>query len=222
MLASIVRGAAPCSQHKLALACVVAAQAKGDLEVNLGSIRSGASAALAMTLALAGCSNLDTTEAWFRKPVDMFGRSGGYTFADVGESRRSRPIAANDLVAANGTCAPLAAPPQAPLANAGQGASPAASPGTDGLIDEGIALGMSECDVVYRAGQPSGVQLGSNPNGDRTAILTYSGGPRPGIYHFERGELMQMDRVAEPPPPPEAPKKKAAKIKKPPKKSDQS
>ena len=38
----------------------------------------------------------------------------------------------------------------------------------------GIALGMSECDVVFRAGQPTAVQIGKNPNGDRTAVLTYS------------------------------------------------
>ena len=76
---------------------------------------------------------------------------------------------------------------------------------------------MSECDVVYRAGQPTAVQLGKNPNGDRTAVLTFSGGPRSGIYRFERGRLMEMDRVEEPPPAPEVVKKKpkvARKIKK--------
>jgi hypothetical protein len=43
--------------------------------------------------------------------------------------------------------------------------------------------------------------------------LSYQGGPRPGIYHFERGRLMQMDRVEVAPPPPQ---KKPAKAKKPP------
>jgi hypothetical protein len=87
------------------------------------------------------------------------------------------------------------------------------------LLGGGVALGMSECDVVARAGAPSQVQLGKNPNGDRTAVLTFTGGPRAGIYHFERGGLMSMDRVAAPAPPPQAVKKKAAK---PPKKNDQS
>ena len=74
---------------------------------------------------------------------------------------------------------------------------------------------MTECEVVSRAGPPNSVQLGRNPNGDRTAVLSYQSGPRPGIYHFERGRLMQMDRVevAEPPLPA---KKKPAKTKKPP------
>ena len=33
-------------------------------------------------------------------------------------------------------------------------------------------------DVVNRAGQPSSVQIGSLPNGDRTATLTFQSGPR--------------------------------------------
>ena len=37
---------------------------------------------------------------------------------------------------------------------------------------------MSECEVVYRAGPPSSVQIGSLPNGDRSAALTFPGGPR--------------------------------------------
>ena len=63
------------------------------------------------------------------------------------------------------------------------------------MLGGGIALGMSECDVVFRAGQPSSVQIGNAPNGDRTAVLTYQSGPRPGIYHFLRGGLTEMDGV---------------------------
>jgi len=73
---------------------------------------------------------------------------------------------------------------------------------------------MTECEVVARAGPPNSVQLGRNPNGERTAVLSYQGGPRPGVYHFERGRLMQMDRVEVAAPPPQA-KKKPAKTKKP-------
>jgi hypothetical protein len=70
--------------------------------------------------------------------------------------------------------------------------------------------------VVYRAGAPSNVQLGDNPNGGRTLVLTYNSGPRPGIYRFEAGHLMTMDRVEEPPPPaPTVAKKKPAKPVKP-------
>ena len=57
------------------------------------------------------------------------------------------------------------------------------------------------------------------PNGERTAVLTYNGGPRPGIYRFERGQLAEMDRVAVPAPAPLPVKKKSAKSQK---KNDQT
>jgi len=78
------------------------------------------------------------------------------------------------------------------------------------LLGGGVALGMSECDIVNRAGAPNSVQLGNNPNGDRTAVLTFNAGPRPGIYHFERGALMEIDGVPAPPAAPKVAKKKPA------------
>jgi hypothetical protein len=182
---------------------------------------------LGMAVALAGCANVDfdTQEAWFSKPFRLVSETGGYTFSELQESKQQqRPITANDLVNSNGGCPP----PVAPQAQAGPGAqpvAPAAAPDTASLLGTGIALGMSECDVVFRAGQPSSVQIGKNPNGDRTVVLTFPTGPRAGIYHFERGALMEMDAVAEPaPPPPTAKKKsaKSAKSTKPPKNGDQT
>jgi hypothetical protein len=92
------------------------------------------------------------------------------------------------------------------------------------LLGGAVALGMSECDVVFRAGQPGAVQIGKNPNGDRTAVLTYQTGPRPGIYRFEHGALVEMDRAAEPAPQQTVKKKsaKSAKSNKPPKKDAQT
>jgi hypothetical protein len=171
--------------------------------VYLGSIRSGALAALTMAVALGGCADVGwDSGTLFRKPVDIAGRNSGYTYSDLQESRQARPVTDSDLVDANGSCPAAATPPAA----GGQAAGPAA-PG------EGVGLGMTECEVVARAGPPNGVQLGRNPNGDRTAVISYQSGPRPGIYHFERGRLMQMDRVEVAAPPPQ---KKPAKTKKPP------
>jgi hypothetical protein len=166
---------------------------------------------------LSSCSNVDwDSSQLFRKQLDLFGHStGGYSYSDLEESRLDRPIGPNDLIEDNGSCPPPAAPPQP----SNQAASPAAAPEVTSLMGEGVGLGMSECEVVYRAGQPSNVQLGKNPNGDRTAVLTFDGGPRPGIYRFERGRLMEMDRVAEPAPPPPVVKKKPVKK---PKKTDQT
>jgi hypothetical protein len=174
--------------------------------VYLGSIRSGALAALAMAGMLGGCGGDVGWDAGslFRKPIDVVGRTGGYTYSDLGESSLTRPVTEADLVDASGSC-PAAAPPSAG----------SAAPGSDAPgLNEGVGLGMTECQVVARAGPPNSVQLGNNPNGDRTAIISYQSGPRPGIYHFERGRLMQMDRVEVAPPPPQA-KKKPAKAKKP-------
>jgi hypothetical protein len=158
--------------------------------------------ALAGALALGACANVDAEnkDAWFAKPFQFVSRAGGYSFSELQESReRTRPITANDLVAANGSCPPPPAvqqgPAAAPAAAANQPGSAPATADTSTLLGGGIALGMSECDVVFRAGAPSTVQIGKNPNGDRTADLTFNSGPRPGIYHFQAGTLMQIEQA---------------------------
>ncbi len=177
----------------------------------------GVVGALAVAVALGGCANVDyeNKDAWFSKPFQFVSRNGGYTFSELQESKaRAHPVTANDLVAANGSCppplqqAPAAAPANQP------GSAPAAAD-TGALLGNGIALGMSECDVVYRAGAPNAVQIGKNPNGDRTAVLTFSTGPRPGIYHFEAGTLMEVERVQTAPATTQTAKKKPASPKKP-------
>jgi hypothetical protein len=190
----------------------------GDDRVQLRSNSCSVLAALATALALAGCADVDwsSPQAWFSKRLDVTGdQKGGYSFSELQETKqRQRPITANELVNSNGSCpapAVAPAPPQAP----GQAAAPAApaAPAADtaALLGGGIALGMSECDVVFRAGQPSAVQIGSLPNGDRTAVLTFDSGPRAGIYHFQRGALREMDSMPVAAAPPRAIGKKAAK-----------
>ena|SRR5581483_2966068 len=177
-------------------------------------------AALPVAAALCGCGNfgIDTDQPWFRKPLYLTGQTGGYTFSDTQQARQDRPITANELVSANGSCPapPAAAQAAPPPGGASPAAAPAATPDTPTLLGEGVALGMSECDVVWRAGAPGNVELGQNPGGVRTAVLTYDSGPRPGIYHFVAGRLMEMDSVAPSAPPPQVAKKKQpAKPKKP-------
>ena len=65
----------------------------------------------------------------------------------------------------------------------------------------GIALAMTECQVMSIAGYTDRVEIGANARGERTVTLTYLSGDRPGIYHFRNGRLTAMDRVAEPAPP---------------------
>jgi hypothetical protein len=180
--------------------------------VDLGSNYRGALAVAAMAAALSGCGGTFDTTGWFSKPVDLFGSRGGYTYSQLGEMKKERPITPNDLVDANGACpafVPSEAAPSAPAA------SPDGAPDAATRLSGGIAIGMSECDVVSRVGPPNAVSLSSTPRGDRTAILTFNGGPRPGVYRFIGGRLKEMDRVEEPPQPAQPAKKKPAKNDKP-------
>jgi hypothetical protein len=181
--------------------------------VRLRANELGVFGALAVAVALGGCADVDVTnkDAWFSKPFEFTSRKAGYTFSDLQESKdRRRPITANDLVAANGSCPPPAVP-QAPAPVAANQAGAAPAPTDAGtLLGGGIALGMSECDVVFRAGAPSAVQIGKNPNGDRNAVLTINSGPRPGIYHFEAGALIEVERTQIAPVPAQTAKKKPA------------
>jgi hypothetical protein len=189
----------------------VGSRLEEGVRVAVGTFRFGALAPLAMAMALCGCgSDIGWDSGWFRKPIDVLGHNAGYSYSDLGEASLSRAITANDLVDASGNCPLPTAPQQAAAA-----AAPPPPAGEASLLGGGVGLGMSECEVVYRAGHPTSVEIGKNPNGDRTAVLTYLSGPRPGIYRFERGRLMELDRVAEPAQPPQAAKKKPAKTKKP-------
>jgi hypothetical protein len=173
----------------------------------------GVVGALAIAVVLGGCANVDyeNKDAWFSKPFEFVSRKGGYAFSELQESKdRSRPITANDLVAANGSCPPPAVQPVPAGVAANQpGGAPAATD-TSTLLGGGISLGMSECDVVFRAGAPNAVQIGKNPNGDRTAVLTFNSGPRSGIYHFEAGALTEVERMQTAQAPAQTAKKKPA------------
>lgn len=194
----------------------------GGFEVRVTNRRIGIGAGLlaaATALGLAGCANvdLDNKQAWFSKKADFFGHNSGYTFSELQDSRQhQRQATANDYVDETGACPPpvaAAAPPPAPGAN--PAANPAATPVSadpTSQLGGGIALGMTECDVVGRAGRPSNIQIGKAPNGDRLTTLTFNAPPRPGIYRFQAGLLIEMDRVAQPAAPaPAAAKKKSTK-----------
>ena len=78
------------------------------------------------------------------------------------------------------------------------GAAPGALPPEVRGGPRGIALQMTECQVVSVAGYTDRVEISANARGERTVTLTYLSGERPGIYHFRNGRLASMERVAEP------------------------
>ena len=150
----------------------------------------------------------------------------------------SGPVDANELVGADGRCyaagqpapAPEPAAPATPvqpadrpvgsvagdLAGAPMPAMPVSARANDTpavdlntpQVVGGIALGMTECDAVRRAGLPGNIAISAGAKGERTVVLTYLTGTWPGIYHFSDGRLKQIDRA---PAPPEPVKKQKAK-----------
>jgi hypothetical protein len=90
-------------------------------------------------------------------------------------------------------------PPRAParalaVASAKPEALQGLQPGGPALSG-GVALGMTECDAVRRAGQPNDVNIGADAKGERKVVLTYLGGMRPGVYTFSAGRLSQVTRA---------------------------
>lgn len=87
--------------------------------------------------------------------------------------------------------------------------------GQDGACSEaiqprGVALGMSECELIRSAGPTQNIQVGQNERGERATTIVYPQGEYAGSYQFRNGILTSVEAVA-PPPAPAKPKAKPAK-----------
>ena len=153
---------------------------------------------------VAGCSS---GADLFSKDAEWFSRAGRLSIKSISiESpplTPDKPVTAEDLVSADGACPGMAPPPGPADANASTTA-PAATGGT-------VALGHTECDVVRGIGAPSTVNLSSDAAGRRVAVVTWTTGPRAGIYTFTSGRLSSIEGTPEPPVVPKATKPKAKK-----------
>jgi hypothetical protein len=96
-----------------------------------------------------------------------------------------------------------------PPALVGPDGSCAAASSDSDFAGAGIALQMSECDVVQRAGPPQNLEISANRRGERNVVMTY-GGERAGIYRFVSGRLVSVERGADAPAP-ERPAKRSPK-----------
>jgi hypothetical protein len=199
-------------------------------------IRFFAIAACASVLAagLGGCASQinGLTEAsdagWFSKPMNLFSKPEWAKLSNAsGDAISTGPVAQTDLVSADGQCAAApveaqaaapapATPPAAAPASAGTGfegglqsgpGAPAAPAGVAG----GIALGMTECQAVRRAGTPTHVAITAGQGGARRVVITYLTGQWPGIYTFESGRLKVVDAAPVPERKPEPKKRKVVK-----------
>jgi len=161
-------------------------------------------------LALGACSMPDTDSFRIPDASTLFRPMSVTNYKD----NTLPPVAQADLVDAGGSCAgayvPAPAGADQPAGQAGVSLQQAGVP----LIPATIALEMSECDVVKRAGIAEKVEIGANDRKERTARLTYTRGQFPGIYNFVDGRLRLMERAPEPPAPAK-PAKKPAKSAKP-------
>lgn len=192
----------------------------------------------ATALTVAGCKNsaqvfTDQNDGGiFSKPVEFFKKPdwGQAASANTVSLGPSGPVGPDDLVGPDGRCGVTVATPD-PAQPPGERAvgsvagdlagtpmpagAVAVNPPEPGAptVAGGIALGMTECQTVQRAGTPGNVNIGSGEKGERSVVLTYLTGVWPGIYRFSDGRLKVIDRAPAPPTPPKAPpkKKKAAK-----------
>ncbi len=174
-------------------------------------LRARSIAMFACVVALGGCAQQlsSITEAqdtgWFSKPMEFLRKPEWATVAsNTAELTPTGPVAAEDLVSADGQCAanaavaaqPAAAPTPVSASGTGfegglqtaPGVGPVAAP-----IVGAIALGMTECQAVRRAGNPSHVAISAGETGERRVVLTYLSGPWPGIYTFDAGRLKVVD-----------------------------
>jgi len=168
-------------------------------------------------LAVAGCKNTaqvfedQNDGGWFSKP---FVAKPDWARASTGNVSLGPqgPVGPDDMVSTEGQCAaPAAALAQSSEATteSGAAATQAAAAPNSGLqrlettsaplVTGGIALGMTECQAVQRAGTPSNVAISTGDRGERKVVLTYLSGPWPGIYTFSGGRLNVVERAPEQP-----------------------
>jgi hypothetical protein len=162
-----------------------------------------------VALCLSACATPDTTVP-SAKLSDTFATPEWAKFTSTSPSAALRVVTQNDLITADGRCAAVtmqstdgSAPPEsAEAALSGQGPLPG--------LQGGVALGMTECEVVQRTGSPERFDIGVE-GGDRLVTMTVTRGNNPGLYRFRGGRLASIDRVEVPAPPRTAKQKAPAK-----------
>ena len=187
--------------------------------------RSDAMAAAALVLALAACSqpSEQASDSDLRTKLRL--TKPAWTQLPKPPPDTRRALGPEDFVGSDGQCAGEAAPaagqptPTALYFQAGPETNRGPEPGSPGTgqqgtaqLGRGIALDMSECDVVRALGYTGQVEISTNERGERSVVLTYLQGERAGIYCFVSGRLKTMERAPEPPaaakPAPKKPGKK--------------
>jgi hypothetical protein len=164
-------------------------------------VRTIAMAALAYAMAACSSDLGLNNVTLVPKPETLLRKPDWATFSGGKNDFALRAVTAADLVGAEGQC--RSGPEQAAADPTAAGAAPS--------VAGGIALQMTECDVVRRAGPVEKIDFGSDDRGERAVTLTYLRGPWPGVYRFAGGRLVSIERAPAPPPAPAKPQKAPAK-----------
>lgn len=146
----------------------------------------------AALLFVSACATPETAEPT-AKMSDMFA-TPDWAKANQARASASRVITQNDLINQDGSCAAPATDGAAPGADAdaalaGQGELP--------QVQGGVALGMTECEVLQRTGAPDTFNISAEGT-DRVTTLTVTRGSWPGLYRFRGGRLVSIEQVAVP------------------------
>ena len=190
------------------------------------SRQSPAMATAALFLALAACSapSEQTPDSDLRTKLRL--TRPDWTQSMKPTVNAARALGPEDFVGPDGRCAGDPAPAEGPSApralyfQAGPETNPAPAPPAPGSAPpgssqpgRGVALEMSECDLVRAVGYTGQVEISRNERGERSVVLTYLQGERPGIYRFVSGRLKSIERAPELPAAakPAAPKKPGKK-----------
>jgi hypothetical protein len=147
----------------------------------------------AALLLLAACATADAPQPT-GKVSDVFA-TPEWAKGNQARAQTRRAITQNDLINPDGSCAFVAAtdgvasPSDPGEALTGQGPLPA--------VQGGVALGMSECEILQRTGAPGNFNISAEGT-ERVATLTVMRGSWPGLYRFRGGRLVSIERVEVP------------------------
>ncbi len=161
-------------------------------------------AVLAAIPVLAGCAKPDASQPT-GKLSDVFATPDWAKFS-AAKPAAQRAITPDDLLTADGRCALSADAATVGASDAAMAAAPdttteaLAAPGALPALPGGVALAMTECQVVQRTGSPERFDIGAE-GGERVLTMTVTQGPSPGLYRFRGGRLVSIERIELPPAP---------------------
>lgn len=137
-------------------------------------------AIVAAGFVLGACSNMPGLSDIKLPSASAFIPTNANTFNEAAVNT-NRPVTAADLVDGQGAC-----PGAAGAVASGDAAQPAG---------RGVALDMTECQVVQTLGAPQSVDIATNERGERAVTIAFGGGERAGLYRFVRGRLVSVERA---------------------------